>query len=437
MDNRRDQTTGVTRIFIKFSLFTVPLYLGVFWLSIEAVFAPQDRANAFLLAGIGLALAAAVNAFGFHFIVGKPLGHLLNAIRNSSFDGRYVRTDTTDHSEFASLTRSFNALQAKQDQNVRRLQRTHEALSEIYNTTPTLMLTLSMEGHVTHTSTFLLETTGYCRNEIIDAPLTKFLDARSAVILTTQIMPLLLNTGHVRDIALRLKCKSGVEMDVLFSAAARSPGSVSATAERKKWLFCAMSDVTLLKKAEHKLRQVSITDHLTGLANRADLSRYMNDLFAEDVISQERVAILFIDLDNFKSINDSHGHAAGDKVLADIAERFVANLRTNDYIARIGGDEFAVVCRNVKNEAGAVLAAERLIECLKPAIALGAENAEGYVSASIGIALLNARVRSPNAALKMADSAMYQAKKSGRNTCAVWKQSVTPSRKAPVLPDQQ
>ncbi len=250
-------------------------------------------------------------------------------------------------------------------------------------------------------------------------------------------MPLLLNTGHVRDIALRLKCKSGVEMDVLFSAAARSPESVSATAERKKWLFCAMSDVTLLKKAEHKLRQVSITDHLTGLANRADLSRYMNDLFAEDVISHERVAILFIDLDNFKSINDSHGHAAGDKVLAYVAERFVANLRTNDYIARIGGDEFAVVCRNVKNESGAVLAAQRLIECLRPAVSFGTQNTEGFVSASIGISMLNARVKSPNAALKMADSAMYQAKKSGRNTWAVWKPSAIPSRKARVLPNQQ
>ncbi len=434
--NTRAATSGTTRSFVTFSLLTLLVSIGFFWLAQEMVFARAVGTEAFELIGLCMAASVAINAFGFHIIVRRRLTRLFSAIRKSALQGQYQPGEDGTPRDFDSLTRAFNALQAAQEQNLRRLQRTNEALSDIFTTTPTLMLTLNTDGHITHCSTFLQNTLGFHQDEIIGAPFSKFLDDRSSGTLQTQIMPLMLHTGHARDVSMRLKCKSGAMIDVLFSGAARSPEGMNATSDHRKWLFCAMNDVTMLKSAETQLRYISSTDHLTGLANRADLSRYMTDLFAERVNGQERIAILFIDLDNFKSINDHHGHAAGDKVLAITAERFADNLRTNDYIARIGGDEFAVICRNIKNEAGAVLAAKRLVGCLQPAIDLGSENTQGFVSASIGIALLGARVRTPEAALKMADAAMYQAKNIGRNACVVWKPSPTPSRKVLVSPDR-
>jgi|GEM_PF-3817262 len=391
--------------------------------------AEQNLVRAAYLTAFGGGLLLLVfSAIGFHLIVNLPLRGLLFAMEKSRLDGHPTLVNNHSYDELGQLSRAFDTLQTAQTANSARLRLTLDALRQVYNTTPSMMFSLDRSGLITRMSTFWQHTTGYSSSELLGQPLSNFLDERSAEIFRSQIMPLLETTGQVRDILLRLHCQNDVEMDVLFSASALNGQEMGPSlSQGEADFFCAMNDVTLLKKAERQLQRISMTDHLTGLPNRADLSQYLNDLFAGPLQNDERAAVLFVDLDNFKSINDTFGHNAGDRVLVEATQRLVANVRGEDYIARLGGDEFAVICRHLKGDNGAVLTARRLINSLQTPIDIGDPENSAVISASIGIAMLNKNVLSPRVALDMADKAMYQAKKQGRNSFAVHGVKTTPN----------
>ncbi|MEA2462016.1 MAG: hypothetical protein QOH90_2193, partial [Actinomycetota bacterium] len=124
------------------------------------------------------------------------------------------------------------------------------------------------------------------------------------------------------------------------------------------------------------------------------------------------VAVLFVDLDRFKLINDSFGHAAGDRLLCDVAERLITALRPSDTIARFGGDELTVLCEDVAGETGARAIADRIADLFDEPFVV--EDSEAFLQASIGIALGDARAR-PEDLIRDADVAMYRAKSSGRS----------------------
>jgi diguanylate cyclase (GGDEF)-like protein len=125
-----------------------------------------------------------------------------------------------------------------------------------------------------------------------------------------------------------------------------------------------------------------------------------------------RFAVLFLDLDRFKNINDSLGHTTGDKLLQDIARRIEKTLRPGDTIARLGGDEFAILLSHVEDLGVAVHVAERIQEIISTSVVIGGH--EVYVTASIGIALSTEETRGPEDILRDADIAMYRAKAAGR-----------------------
>jgi diguanylate cyclase (GGDEF)-like protein/PAS domain S-box-containing protein len=154
-------------------------------------------------------------------------------------------------------------------------------------------------------------------------------------------------------------------------------------------------------------------DPLTGLANRTLLS----DRFAQMIVQAKRhgarLAALFIDLDGFKLVNDSLGHAAGDELLSHVARRLQQCIRAGDTVARISGDEFAVVLADLARPEDAAFVAQKMLDSLAEPIALGA--AEAFVTASIGIAGFPGDGQDVEALLGAADSAMYRAKQSGRN----------------------
>jgi len=128
----------------------------------------------------------------------------------------------------------------------------------------------------------------------------------------------------------------------------------------------------------------------------------------------KQVAVLFIDLDHFKQINDSLGHAAGDQVLCEAAARLGNAIRRNDTAARLGGDEFAIVLPDLSDARHAALVAEKIIECMSPAFMV--DGLKLQVTPSIGIALFPSDHHQPDCLLELADQAMYQAKSSGANT---------------------
>ena len=154
-------------------------------------------------------------------------------------------------------------------------------------------------------------------------------------------------------------------------------------------------------------------DPLTGLANRARLEEEMERLLLHNTRSQRPFALLYIDLDYFKQINDSFGHNLGDLLLAVIANRLRRCMRQNDLIARVGGDEFVAVLGDLFNPDDAGVIAEKIIQALSEPVTLNGHHL--LISASVGIAIHPAHGQSATELLQHADQALYQAKANGRN----------------------
>ena len=167
--------------------------------------------------------------------------------------------------------------------------------------------------------------------------------------------------------------------------------------------------------AEQTIRQLSLRDPLTGLFNRRFLLENEKHLIAGAKRSGKQMAVLAIDLDEFKAVNDRYGHAAGDTVLTTSAERMKQLLRESDVIARFGGDEFVIVLGQLDDAETAREVARRVVESLSQPIALaGGESA--HIGASVGIAMCCAGNETLNELLKKADAALYAAKRDGKHT---------------------
>lgn len=180
----------------------------------------------------------------------------------------------------------------------------------------------------------------------------------------------------------------------------------------------SMMDVTERKSLEDQLTHQALHDPLTNIANRALFQNRVDHALAKLPRSNSSLAVLFLDLDNFKAINDSLGHAAGDKLLVSVAERLQDCLRTTDTAARLGGDEFAVLCESVTRVDEAVMIAERILSVfLQPFVIEGKET---FVGTSIGIAASSEESMTSEALLRNADLAMYLAKNEGKGTYVVF-----------------
>ncbi|MHB1905094.1 MAG: sensor domain-containing protein [Ferrimicrobium sp.] len=179
-------------------------------------------------------------------------------------------------------------------------------------------------------------------------------------------------------------------------------------------------DISQRKAIEDQLAHQALHDPLTGLPNRALLI----DRIAQALARLERetgvTAVLFLDLDGFKLVNDSLGHAIGDKLLQSVGERLRGAARSADSVARLGGDEFVVLCENLVDPAEAMTLAERLLQDL--AVPFDIAGHQLFISASIGVATTPAG--DPDTIMRDADAAMYHAKKSGRNRCAAFTHSL-------------
>lgn len=181
-------------------------------------------------------------------------------------------------------------------------------------------------------------------------------------------------------------------------------------------VLCVSRDVSDRKTLEAQLSHQAFHDPLTGLANRALFKDRVEHAFARAVRNPRPVIVLFLDLDNFKKINDSLGHDAGDQLLVEVARRILACVRVNDTVARLGGDEFAVLLDGASVE-DSVRVAERILEDLP--ISYTIEDNEVVVGTSIGIADSGTGSNAEDL-LRNADAAMYRAKGSGKGRYAVF-----------------
>jgi len=177
-------------------------------------------------------------------------------------------------------------------------------------------------------------------------------------------------------------------------------------------------EITDRKRLESKLIHDALHDPLTGLANRVLLRDHLERALARHGRSPGTVALLFVDLDDFKQINDSFGHAAGDQILCQVAERLGSSVRADDVVGRQSGDEFAILLDRVLGADEATVAAERILRELRRPIQLGGRVV--IVGGSIGVAIASERGSTAEDLLIQADAAMYAAKRAGKSTYALF-----------------
>jgi diguanylate cyclase (GGDEF)-like protein/PAS domain S-box-containing protein len=174
-----------------------------------------------------------------------------------------------------------------------------------------------------------------------------------------------------------------------------------------------LADITERKQAEERMRHIAQTDSLTGLPNRLTLQIRLAQLLPEARRHKWLLAVMFIDLDRFKIINDTLGHQVGDELLRDVAIRLSHVVRETDFVARLGGDEFVILLPAISGPADAAVIANKIIGALSSPILTGVH--ELHTSPSIGISIFPDDGSDGDTILKNADTAMYHAKSAGRN----------------------
>jgi len=224
--------------------------------------------------------------------------------------------------------------------------------------------------------------------------------------------------GEVRNFELRLRRPDG---QLVWGLASMSEIPI----QGEDLLLFAFVDITALKEAEAEIRRLANHDALTGLSTLHHFRALVSDALERARRDGSELALLFIDLDHFKPVNDTFGHEAGDAVLREVAARLLGCVRATDKVARIGGDEFVVLAERVSDTLAGLIAG-RIVGALGQPFPL--PNGQVQIGASVGMALFPRHGDQLETLLKAADEAMYRVKRTTRGASAQADEKKTPHR---------
>ncbi len=181
--------------------------------------------------------------------------------------------------------------------------------------------------------------------------------------------------------------------------------------------YLLSTDVTAARRHEANLKTLAHTDTLTGLPNRRSYEAELDAALGRSVRNRSGMALMFLDIDRFKQVNDTLGHAGGDEVLREFARRLLRTVRKTDTVSRLAGDEFTIILEGVRSPEECARVGAKIVEAMRPLFSVGEMARE--VSTSIGIAWTNSAAHDARALSTQADAALYQAKAAGRNQFCV------------------
>ncbi|TMK98245.1 MAG: EAL domain-containing protein [Actinobacteria bacterium] len=286
-----------------------------------------------------------------------------------------------------------------------------EQIVRLFEMTGDLLATVSREGRFMLLNPAWEEALGWRREELLQRSLQDLLHPDDV----EQTLALLLAGGggvaQLENFTSRVRHRDGSWRTLLWSA--RSGGS--------RW-YAAAKDVTDRESDRDSLERKALHDPLTRLPNRLLLMDRTHQALARLHRSGGLVALLFMDFDRFKSVNDRFGHDVGDRLLLLVSGRLEEMMRDSDTVARLGGDEFVVLAEDLESEAEALALAERVLETLRRPFVVG--RTEVSMPASVGVALSRDPEADPEAMLREADVAMYRAKGSGGARMEVFGESL-------------
>jgi diguanylate cyclase (GGDEF)-like protein/PAS domain S-box-containing protein len=295
----------------------------------------------------------------------------------------------------------------------RRARSGHEATRRaVFEQWPTTALMLDPETlRIVAANPAALRNTGYSFEDVRTIPFTELFSADGAD--ESLLLTRLQEATTRAPMELRQRCKDGSIRDVEASAH-------RIMLDGRPVFAVAVHDVTTRRVVESQMLQrhqqldhLAHHDQLTGLPNRLYLAAHLPDAIAEAKASGAVLAVLFLDLDRFKHVNDSRGHETGDKLLKTVAQRIRSTMRAQDVVVRMGGDEFVIVMKDIKNTEKVNEAAERINQALSAPMVVDGRTL--VTTVSIGVALYPRDGLDMGELLRHSDTAMYQAKDRGRN----------------------
>ncbi|KQU71430.1 diguanylate cyclase domain-containing protein [Rhizobacter sp. Root16D2] len=257
---------------------------------------------------------------------------------------------------------------------------------------------------------------GYEPHELVGAGMRQlYLDDDSFDDIGRRAYPMLQASGRFRA-QLRMRHKQGHAIWVDLCGAAVSPHES----------FWSMTDITAIKDSEAHAQHLALHDAVTGLPNRRLFAERLLYILADAQRRRQMTGVCYLDLDGFKGVNDAFGHDAGDAVLREVAKRLLGCIRTNDVVARFGGDEFALILSNIQDASEVERVLQRVLHAVEQPIRLAQR--EVAVGASIGVAIGPEHGDDPDTLTARADQAMYTAKRAGKHRVCLW--SAAPERVA-------
>jgi len=308
--------------------------------------------------------------------------------------------------ELARLGTSINGMLASIEESRAALAQSERQYHNLFESSRDPIYITTEDGHFIDANEALVDLFGYTKEEILAISASELYirpEDREAFRVAIQ------EKGFVASYPVTLKRKDGAHVRCLLTSILEAPSGGT-----ERVYQGIIRDVTELLRQQEKLSFLATHDPLTGLLTRGALDDVLRLEIARAMRNLERLAVFYLDLDRFKEVNDTHGHAAGDRVLQEVSVRLRDALRASDTIARLGGDEFVVLLPGIDNPKDAEIAAEKVLRALRDSFAIEDDGSLG-LSASIGIAVYPDDADNSTHLLQNADAAMYVAKTEGRD----------------------
>lgn len=378
------------------AIIRVPYY--ILWVHAAALFSwPRALASAGLLYGAFLLGCDCAPFVGeLHFFV--ALGEAFNFIGGAALIKLLV--------DLQQRLRGLNECLTESEQRYRSL----------FDWNPNAVFAADLNGHLLHTNPAGERLSGYPSAAIAGRPLTALTppDQRAEILAEFRLA----SQGGPRDHETAFLSRDGLRVDVHLT---HVPIIVDG---QTIGLFGVASDITQRKRFEAQLAQQALHDPVTGLPNRLLFMDRLRQALARNQRAGTLSAVLFLDLDDFKRVNDRFGHDAGDQLLRAVADRLRAPLRPADTVARLGGDEFTILLHETPSARAASRVAARILAAFASPFPVAHQ--QQRISASIGVALSDAD-STPDRLLRQADAAMYQAKRTGKAAYVVFHPDLSPT----------